>query len=126
MIHPEPHLQPIRCRAPHVGHVPLPSLPLPPPPPEQVQLEGDSAPSSVGADRTKVNRLVIGRQSAASGQMISVELVADHTHEAPSDHTGIRLPGLPTPHAHTGWPRLAGAFPPRHRRAAERSRNSAG
>lgn len=38
--------------------------------------------------------------------MISVGLVADHTHEAPLDHTGIRLPGLPMPHAHTGHPCL--------------------
>lgn len=100
------------------------SLFSPSPSPEQVQLEGDSALSSVGADRTKVNRLVIGRQLAAFGQMISVELVADHTHEAPLDHTGIRLPGLPTPHAHTGWPRLTGAFPLRHGRSGEESRNT--
>lgn len=42
--------------------------------------------------------------------MISVGLVADHTHEAPSDHTGICLSCLPTPHARTGRPRLTEPF----------------
>ena len=78
----------------------------------------------MGADRTKVNTVVIGRQLAAFGQMISVELVTDHTHEAPSDHTGIRLPGLCLRHTHTRLASPHRAFPPRHRRFGEASRNA--
>lgn len=68
------------CRACilHLCPFPLPSLL----PPEEVQLEGDRARSSAGADRTKVNMPAI---AAASGLWTDDGRWAgeDHTHKAP-------------------------------------------
>lgn len=64
----------------HPATLPLPLLSLLPP--EEVQLEGDRALSSAGADRTKVNMPAI---AAASGLWTDDGCWAgeDHTHEAP-------------------------------------------
>lgn len=64
----------------HPAILPLPLLSLLPP--EEVQLEGDRALSSAGADRTKVNMPAI---AAASGLWTDDGCWAgeDHTHEAP-------------------------------------------
>lgn len=64
----------------HPTTLPLPLFSLLPP--EEVQLEGDRALSSAGADRTKVNMPAI---AAASGLWTDDGCWAgeDHTHEAP-------------------------------------------
>lgn len=73
---------------------------LSPSPPEEAQLEGDRALSSVRADRTKVNMLVIGQAVSSVWTDDRCWAGADHTRKAPLDHTGVCLPALPT-HTHT-------------------------
>jgi hypothetical protein len=71
----------------HPASSPPPPPPPPPPPllpPEEVQLEGDRARSSAGADRTKVNMPAIAAASS---------LWTDDGHWAGEDHTHTKLHG---------------------------------
>lgn len=108
---------------PSLSHLSLP-LPRSPSPPEEIQLEGDSAPSSVGADRTKVNSLVIG-------QTVSSLWTDDQRWAGGGPHTRSPLgphrhpPARPAYAARTHRLALAPpAFPLRHGRLGEAARNA--